>query len=276
MPDLPDAYRLSTSAGLHVVKGRFTKTHMATQCRQLIAELDQAIDATRQLAPARDQGYLTRPRTGAGTFNGEEARWERGLWKQWYATDAQAVPGAWSRIATYQENLPCNIHADGWGEIDLIGINHTGLPIIIELKAPNPNQPQSASHATPAGALVQALSYAVVLQENWPAFCKAFGDHLRERMGIATDLPETLTHAPIVVAATRIYWDEWIGDTPRARAVSPSTWSAFNDLITAIEQRGFPVSFVSLNATGEDVDRLPTGITAQVINLPGLTDLLPT
>ncbi len=268
MSDLPDAYRLDTTAGLHVVKSQFNKTFMEPQCRQLFDQLDQAIAATRKVAPLRDQGYLTRPRTESGEPLGEEARWERGLWRQWSSPDAQPVAGAWERIATYQENLPSSIQANGWGEIDLIGVSSNGLPVIIELKAPNPNQPQSACHATPAGGLVQALSYAVVVQENWASFRGSFGHHLRERMFLTAEMPEKLTSVPIVLAATQIYWDEWIGDTARAATVVSSTWSAFSDLVAAIADRGYPVSFVSLTATGWDERRLPVGINARIVNLP--------
>jgi hypothetical protein len=86
-------------------------------------------------------------------------------------------------------------------------------------------------------------------------------------------MPTELRIVPVVGAAPSIYWDLWIGDTPRAHTVSDDAWPVFADLVTAFAARGFPATFVSLSSDDRDEQGLPLNISATVIDFPlGMID----
>jgi len=265
-------YTIHPREGLHRIKSIFNKTWMGEQCRQLLADLDLAIQATRELAPVRNQGYLQHPRSGPGIPNNLEARWERGIWQQWSTPSALPIPGAWHRIVTYQENLPASQDNQGWGEIDLLGASSCGLPVVVELKAPNPEQPESAVNDTPPGAMIQAVAYAIVLQKAWPMFRQNWANLVAAKCGFRVDVPapNDLRCCPVVVAATKTYWDEWIGQTPRAKTVTPETWQVVSQLVAGFALAGYPTTFVSLEAESFD-NGIPVGIRASAV-LPYATE----
>jgi hypothetical protein len=126
-----------------------------------------------------------------------------------------------------------------WGEIDLLGANHAGMPVVVELK-------QGKADDTPAAVLCQGVAYGLVLQKAWPRFRAEWQQHL-QTLGLHPTLPTALHPVSIVCAAPSRYWDEWIGETPRAKTVKPETWNAFCRLVDAFAARGLAATFARVD-----------------------------
>jgi hypothetical protein len=243
--------------GLHCLKNDFQKEYMAQQCDDLLYLLDAAIASTMNAAPIRMQGYFNRVRVKRMPRR-PEARWEQSMWEQWSVLRCNSVPGAWYRIAYYQLNLPDSRKTESWGEIDLVGVSHHGLPVVVELKAPHADDP-------PATLLVQAAAYALVLKKAWPVIAPEWTALVR-KYGFDLSFSSSLSMCPLVCAAPGNYWNEWIGETPRARTVSKTAWTSFMRLVLAFAERGLPTTFVQLDESYTDADGLPREISARVID----------
>jgi hypothetical protein len=252
-----DMNPIAPSTGLHRLKGDFQKTYLAEQCDALVSSLDEAIAATIALAPVRTQGYFGQTR-GTRAPQHPEARWEQATWEQWSTTTCAAVPGAWYRLAHYQLNLPHTREDEAWGEIDLVGISHQGLPVIVELKAPDATD-------SPVAMLVQAAAYALAFRKAWHTILPEWTALVR-RYGFDLTFTDKLHLCPLVCAAPTRYWNEWLGDSPRAQKVTAGTWPALMRLVLALAERGLPATFVRLDHAHEDDDGLPRLIRASVID----------
>jgi len=55
--------------------------------------------------------------------------------------DCTPATGCRERIVAFQVNLPAKRDAEGWGEIDLLGVGTDGLPIVIESKRGKSKEP---------------------------------------------------------------------------------------------------------------------------------------
>jgi hypothetical protein len=164
-----------------------------------------------------------------------EAQLERALYRQW-APDCEPAIGCWHRLVAFQVNMPNQRSDKNWGEIDLLGTTETGWPIVIELK-------QGRNDETPAALLVQAAGYGLALQKAWPMFRAEWQSHLAEHLGLRSVLPTALNPCQLVCAAPVEYWNQWIGETPRARTVPTGAWGALGRLRMAFQERGLPATF---------------------------------
>lgn len=200
---MADKYDIDCSQSLHWLKDRFTKTHGARQCQQLIEGLDRAIAATVACAPVRQKsGYFFVRDGGAPAETSAEALWERAMWEQFRTPDT-AVPGAWYRLLNYQVPLRNTKSGDdkGWGKVDLIGVSHHGAPVVVELK-------QGRSTNTPAKMIVQAAAYAIALRKAWEEglreqWLEELGSQRPERPREAVvPCPRPLRRSPALVAVT--------------------------------------------------------------------------
>ncbi len=161
----------------------------------------------------------------------------------------------WKRLLTYQVLLQDSKTDKDWGEIDLLGASHRNLPVVVELNAPT-------SSESPAQMLVQATAYAVAVRKAWPSCLRA---EWAERLGVSLhSIPEELDQCELVCAAPSEYWEDWVGDAPPARAVSPDAWAAIAELRKSLAKSGYPSSFVRLNHEGPG----PTNISVVEQQLP--------
>ena len=243
---------LDPTLGLHVLKREFQKKYMGEQCESLLAHLDEAIDHTLRLAPVRERPYLVSHESAKHPIHAE-GRLERALHGQWVAPQCEPAVGCWQRIIAFQVNLP-NERDDHWGEIDLLGVDNAGLPVVIELK-------QADATDTPAALLVQGAAYGLVLQKAWSTFRAEWRNYLRTELGLQPTLPTALHPVSIVCVAPSAYWDEWVGDTPRAKTVRPAAWEAVCRLREALAERG-------LKATFARVDEVNGVFATKVVTLP--------
>ncbi len=119
------------------------------------------------------------------------------------------------------------------GEIDLLGLNSSHRPWIIELKiAPNTD--------TPLKALFQALRYSAILDANR----RAITNEIRSRH----DVPDLTWPGVIAVAADSPYWQQW--DNPKAGDWLP----ALRDLAHQITaETGIEIVLVDLGPVQTEV-----------------------
>jgi hypothetical protein len=251
-----------TSDALHLLKRQFQKRFLAEQCRELTNCLAEALAATDKIAPVREGRPYIHNRDVERETVASEATWEERLFRECKVPR----PGSyapWKRLLTYQVNLP-NRRDKGrgeadrnWGEIDLLAVSRKDLPVVIELKA-------HSSVESPAQMLVQATAYAVALQKAWPKCLRA---EWAKELGLEeSTLPAELSTCEIVCAAPSEYWENWTGDTPRARSVKPGVWAAIGDLRKALERKGYPSTFVRLKHQRSPSD--PSSITLSEEQLP--------
>jgi hypothetical protein len=243
---------LSPAKGLHVLKNEFQKKYLREQCEFLLAHLDEAIHHTFRLAPVRNRPYLV-DHANARRPEHPEGQLERALHAQW-AGECEPAVGCWERLVAFQVNLPNERGDQGWGEIDLLGMSTTRLPVVVELKQGNATD-------TPAANLCQGVAYALVLQKAWPTFRNEWRAHLRERFSLDPVLPTALHPVTIVCAAPSNYWDEWVGNTPRAATVTPESWAAVRRLVGAFAARGLSTTFAR-------IDKLNGRFETAIVTLP--------
>jgi hypothetical protein len=221
---------IDPTKGLHEIKGDIQKRFMTEQSEHLVAVLDEAISATFAAAPDRRRPYLIDRTKVVDPKEGREAHLERSLHAQWSKAGCTPAAGCWERIVAFQVNLPAKRDAEGWGEIDLLGMAEDGLPVVIELKRGKSKEP-------PAALLIQAAAYAIALQRAWW--------FLREEwlrvVGPSKPIPTALLPCRLVCAAPEEYWQSW--------QLTPREDGALTSLRQAFTSRGLPSVFVAVGTT---------------------------
>jgi hypothetical protein len=246
-----------TADGLHLLKRRFQKRFLAQQCTQLAHCLEDAIAATLEAAPVREGKPYIQNRDASRKTRASEASWEDALFRQWRNPVARTY-APWARLLSYQINLQNKKREDtNWGEIDLLGVSDRGLPVVVELKAPGSNE-------SPVQMLIQATAYGVALVKAWPQCFRA--EWVKEAGVSESTLPRVLAICELVCAAPKEYWQNWTGDSSRARSVEPNVWASLADLRKALARRGYPSTFLRLNHTDSSTQR--TQITLVEEHLP--------
>jgi len=128
--------------------------------------------------------------------NGERIL-EAKLFNRWcQSSEGQDV---WDNLVAWQIPLFDNRKRDGWGDIDLLGLK-AGFPVIVELKGGN------NFSCTPLAALLEALSYALVIAKHW-------GEVKKELLArkLPNDLPKEVLPEQVclVILAPEDYWKHW-------------------------------------------------------------------
>lgn len=230
-------------SGVHVLKGVWTETdYLKEYCEALAPRLAAACDRTRivagrHLRSARRKPYgLSDRQQKPGTDL--EAVLEKRLYAKWRDTDLGGTAPLWNRIIQNQVPMKASQKSEtGLKAIDLLATSKDGTPVIIELKVWH-------KHCdTPLHALLEATSYACVLQADWPAFCVEWKTAVG-RLGITPELPPSLSRCHLVVAATPDYWAFWENEQ---RASMVQSRQAFQILLQEYSAIGFPVRFASIN-----------------------------
>jgi len=261
---MDDKYVIDCTMSMHVLKNEFTKTYLAEQCEQLLDGLDRAIAATVECAPVRrNSGYFVERDGGTPRAESTEALWERAMWAHFCdPLLSPAVPGAWYRLVTYQVPLRNTQDDDRWGSVDLLGVSHQGLPVVVELKRPG------AHEVTPVEMLVQAAAYALALRKAWTqGFGRQWYELVSARYGFHS--PPAIGAAPVVHlvgAAPAEYWQNWLGDSPKARKVTVQDWSQVSALVTALGERGLPATFVEIGHEGLTSGNSPQNLSCRVLD----------
>jgi hypothetical protein len=242
-------YGLSPDSGFHVLAKHWHRVqYQQEQCQALLQAdgLKRAIDATAQAAPQRNiaQGFRLLGASGRISPDQIDFSTERGLEAavahRWpiAATDASDhLP--WRAIVGYQIPLFDEAAKNGWGAIDLLGVDHDLRPIVMELKKAGNREP-------PLRPLLEAAAYAVALRKSWKILCDELINILdgeeewNERIKRLDSSPPS--DIPIVIVAPEEYWSHWKKrDCSFRHAIT-----SFQELITSFGKSGYPVSLVCL------------------------------
>jgi hypothetical protein len=245
-------YGLTATAGLHKLKDRWAqKAYLEDQCNELAANLAAAL--TNTVPPERKLPYFDGVRDGREVQLGE-SKWERALWQWSRNNDDAALVGCWHRIVAYQVPLFAKQKKDGWGYIDLLGIDTDGTPVVLELKKePAKNLKNlTTSSETPLRMVLEAAAYGVALRRNWKTFRPQLLEFLNKISfdpAVISRIPAQLSTVRLVGIAPAEYWTDWLPVTPKGMTVSPAAWEAFRRLLDALQREHFPTAFASIGGT---------------------------
>ncbi len=243
----------SPQDGLHKLKDVwYQKSYMKEQCVQLSDNMKEVINATKEAAPSRTQGYaLKRSATKNIDSTQRERQWEKSIFERWSESGLSPVTGCWNRIVAFQVPLFQEEKKDSWGYIDLLGVDNNGSPVVIELKK-EPKTKRSGgtdNTETPLRMVLEAAAYAIAIQKNWNNFRGEFIECLKSLSvsdKIIEKVPVELKQVPLVCAAPASFWIDWLPVTAKGKKVSKDTWTAFSTLLNAFS-KDYPISFVSIS-----------------------------
>lgn len=258
----PPFYGRSATESLHTLKDAWGRqaSYLGEQCDELLAHLDAAIKATSDASPMRStrqpfnpDGSL-RERRAADRIHpsNEERLLEARIWSRWRfgVRPTGEEPRLWSKLVGIQVPLFDSRHKVGWGHIDLLGIDKAGAPVVVELK-------KGESTEVPLRPVLEVVSYAIALRKNWKRFAEQLCMQLKNAgtryTRCANDIP-----FPCVVLAPNLYWQQWAPDGKLGKAVSVGSWRALKGLLTALDGRGYPVTFGRVNDLSTEVCSFPT------------------
>ncbi len=143
------------------------------------------------------------------------------------------VPGGNITVLDYEVPLRARQADKKIGEVDLLGLDSSHRPWVIELKiAPNTD--------TPLKALYQGLRYSAILDANR----RAINTEIRSRH----DVPDLTWPGVIAVAADSAYWQQW--GHPKAGDWLPALRDLAHQITAEI---GIDVVLVDLGAVQTDV-----------------------
>jgi len=232
-------------------------TYVGEQCRELLAHLAEAIEATEEAAPMRLQPFNPdgsgRKRRAAGRMDpsSEERLLEDRIWSRWRfdVRPTGEEPSLWAKLVGVQVPLFDSRHKAGWGHIDLLGIDKykAGVPVVVELKTGNNKE-------VPLRPVLEVAAYAIALRKNWDRFKK----ELRVQLGRKYTPCEDDVPFPCVVLAPSLYWQQWAPDGKLGKEVNIESRRAFRDLLAALKGRGYPVTFGRINDVSAEVCSFPT------------------
>lgn len=141
----------------------------------------------------------------------------------------------WHRVVGRQVPLMAKQQSDGWGAIDLLGLDADGRPVVIELK-------KASSTETPLRAVLEAAGYAISIEANWRVLSEEI-HRLPLQMHTAGD-PRPLA---LTIAAPSTYWRGWERWSTTGRGVPKDTRDSLRRVVQALETRGLVCTFVEVS-----------------------------
>lgn len=235
--------------GFHGLKDLFTtREYLREYCEILGPVVGLAAKATKEAAAtclrsAKELAYLGLKRGKKAALVHPEVQYERAMFERWKSLDGSPESG-WHRILDYQ--IPVKDRRKsvlGLNAIDLLATDRQGLPVIIELKIVRTGRQKGAD--TPLHALLEAASYACVLQADWPCFRTELAAHSK-KCEIEADLPDKLDQVALVVAGPPEYWAFW---NYEARNSVVEAKPGFRAVVDAFRREGYPVYFTCVEGS---------------------------
>jgi hypothetical protein len=268
---MPHFYGKSINDSLHILKDTWKqKAYIGEHSRTLAEGLETAINATNESAPIRTIGYfIHRDDNNQMDPSQRERIWEQSIFRKWNSQNQSEIPGCWKYIIAFQVPLFNDKNKDFWGKIDLLGISQDGTLSVIELKKDPKTLPtgRTGPSETPLRIIMEAAAYAIAIKKNWEI---GFRNELIQQLRFLNvfekidTIPEKITKIRLVGAAPASYWLDWMPTTEKGKTVTSETWGDFSTLITELGEKGFPVSFVSINGDHNDSNT----ISAEPITFP--------
>jgi hypothetical protein len=229
-------------SGIHVLKDAWRETdYLREYCEALAPKLQLACDRTRTvvkryLRSERDKHYLVVGEQEAGTY--PEAVLEKKVCEKWRGVAMIESASLWHKLVQNQVPLKARQESEtGLKAIDLLATSENGIPVVIELKVCH------KQCDTPLLALLEAASYACVLQADWMAFRNEWIEALR-KLQVDTNVPESLSGCNLVIAATPAYWSYWKNSQRKSMIQARP---AFKQLLREFCALSFPVRFASID-----------------------------
>lgn len=247
--------------GLHCLKNDTQLSYLKEQTLELLRCLDAAISATETEAPVRINPYKLNgtPRTALDKSKGvKEKHWEESLWD--YSRNPDNQPSVfWRSVTSFQVNLPNKKNDQNWGEVDLLGVSSSNLPVVIELKS---NHGENLLRA-----ILEASAYCIALRKAWSVLGSQWTTHLGMSQ---SSTAKVLSGCQFVIAAPVSYWQACIGQNggKHTRNKSPEGfWQVLPELLFMLGQRGITAGAVALLNSGKIKDGLPEIIGIRTIDL---------
>lgn len=226
-----------------------SKKRMASAAESIVENLEVILEATRHAVHrrARSQGFqlsaagtrLSPSQLGVSKARPGELRPSEETFLEFAVLDAyrERRSGSdmpWDVLVGRQIPLMAKRASEGWGSIDLLGLDSSGRPVVVELKKAN-------SPETPLRALLEAAAYAVSVESNWAVLSEEI-----RRTGPDNHPAESPRPVGIVVAAPDRYWRDWDRWSATGRGVPAGTRACIQDTAVALAQAGIPSAFVEL------------------------------
>jgi len=238
----------------HQIRRELTLTEMDRRANEIKKNLVAIIDSTHKCAPVRlAKSYkLAMEHEGKRGLHGREACLERAIYRQYKYRPGhprEFLSEVCPFILAYQVPLRNSRSDHGWRTVDLMGASGDWLPVVVELK-------EEESKATPLLMLVEAAGYAVAIRKAWNDTKGCLREEWREsieRVMAASapkcEWPDELQTVPIICAAPRAYWRQRRGKADvEPNALPKEAWKALADLMSALNDKGFPVTLVEFDA----------------------------
>ena len=223
-------------------------------------DADELADEYRELgkaAPQRSEQYFSRKRNGTTAERSPDTRgiqWEPryaiALWNLKHRWPRRN--GGWHRFLDYQTPLRAR-KADGIGEIDLFGITDRGRSMVVELKYPRKNSPDS-----PMLALMEGLRYAAAVEAN----LRPIAAEIRKKCGVTQ--VDDATPPIVQILAPISWWRHWI-KTKAAGDWGPALARLASDVeervgvsVECMATEETPQLALGLNGRKPSFDRPPT------------------
>ena len=230
-----------------------SKTRMASATESVVENLEAILEATRYAVHrrSRSQGFqlgasdtrLSPDQLGVSKARPGEIRPSEETFLEFAVLEGyrerrpkSGMP--WEVLVGRQVPLMAKKASEGWGSIDLLGLDSVGRPVVVELK-------KASSPETPLRALLEAAAYAISVEANWTVL----SDEIH-RIGPSNHPAESPSPVGIVVAAPDRYWRDWDRWSVTGRGVPPGTRACIRDTAAALTQAGIPPTFVELTYGG--------------------------
>jgi hypothetical protein len=207
------------------------------------ANIKDAIAATLASAPVRNLPFEL-DRTDGGNPKGPEAKWERAIWDLWgrdFRSPSYFLDDVCQYIHTFAMPLYATQNQDGWGEVDLVGVDSNYLPVVIELKEPG-------APDTPLKIMLQAAAYGIAIQKVWGEgpLREAWKHSISQiaRQGVADTLPDKLETVHVVGLVPDGYL---AAQGPEKRGIFEQTKEGMHRLVSILEKYGLHWTFASIS-----------------------------
>lgn len=163
----------------------------------------------------------------------KERAMEQAIYQRCGPGGSLADSAIWGQLIAYQVPLFDNGGRDGWGHIDLLGLDAKGQAVVVELK-------RAKSTETPLRCLMEGVANAIAVTENWHEIRTEIAAIARKK-NPEHPVAETADVITIVVLAPSAYWEAWTPLGNPGKAVSLRTRELFWRVCDASAACGFPV-----------------------------------
>lgn len=216
----------------------FNIAYTSDQTEYLIENFEELVKITRQAVPGRSKNFFPDASERTAPENIDERKLEHELYlkyKEPNSIKSNEISKIITHIPYYQ--FPLVAHGEkeksrGWGQVDLIGCTPERKPAIIELK-------RGGSTETPLRVIVEALAYAIALQEMWKQEGTTFRNDWDKLVGM------DLKQITAIGLAPSKYWRRWNVNEEQHSNLQKDTGTKIEELRQVAAESGFHIHLAS-------------------------------